>query len=359
MHIKTNIEHNIVQVAILAICPLLLVLNSVGQALFYILTTSICFFVSAMVCKFYSKQFSRNIKIFVTAVISTFVLTILNFTLNKHTILGIETPENSYYAVLSTICLCLDAYFIDNESETRNYLFTILFDIIVYAIFVMVFGIIVELLSSGTFFGLRILGSFQGDKFFETLPFKFVLLGVICVIGDYIYRIYQNKKNEKRIVLEKYVKKIRDEKFFQYDDLRKKKLLVSKIEIKNVNEAQAEEINQKLAENQSVETEEEKKEDKVVDKEQQTRNEELKKKFASRKNAKPSNRYKESIEERPKEMPKQEEETEEPEPEENDKKGKKNKKDKKKKGKEKQFKQGSTKGSKVERVFKSGNSDKK
>lgn len=358
MHIKTNIEHNIIQVAVLAICPLLLVLNSVGQALFYILSTSVCFFISAMVCKFYSKQFSRNVKIFVTAVISTFVLTILNFALKKHTILGLETPEDSYYTVLSTICLCLDAYFIDNESETKNYLFTILFDCIVFGVLVLVFTIFVELFSNGSFFGLKIFGGYSGNAFFTGLPFKLILLGTLCVIADYGYRVYQEKKNEKKITLEKYVKKIRDEKYFQYDELRKKKLLVSKIEYKNVNEAQAEEINQKLAENQSLETEEDKEKQKEIDKEEQARRDELKKKLSSRQNAKPSNKNKESIEEKPRE---EKVEVEEDKDTSNKKGKKKNKKDKKKDNKKpkKEELKGSTKGAKVERVFKHDDSDKK
>lgn len=353
MHIKTNIEHNIIQVAILAICPLLLVLNSVGQALFYILSTSVCFFVSAMICKFYSKHFSRNLKIFVTAIVSTFVLTILNFALKKHTILGLESTSDSYYAVLSAICLCLDAYFIDNESETKGYLFIVLFDIIIYAVMVIVFAIIVELFGYGTFFGLKIFGSYTENLFFVSLPFKLVLLGVICVIADYIYRIYQEKKNEKRIALEKYVKKIRDEKFFQYDELRKKKLLVSKIEFKNINEEQAKEIDQKIAENRAVETEEDKEKQKELDKEEQARKDELQKKFTARSKAKSSNKYKESIEERQKNK-----KTEEPEENEEvtQKDSKKNKKNNKKSKKEKSNKKpqkmrGSTKGSKVERVF--------
>ena len=39
MHIKSNIEHNVIDVVILAVCPLLLVLTSAKDAVYYICTT--------------------------------------------------------------------------------------------------------------------------------------------------------------------------------------------------------------------------------------------------------------------------------------------------------------------------------
>ena len=139
MRVKSNSQQTVVQVVILAICPLLMVIDNLNQALFYILATCICFAVSAVVCKMFNKLFSKNMKVFVTAILSTFILTIVNYMLGKHTILGIETPTASYYAVLSTICLCLDAYFLDKKSERKLYFFKVIYDCVYFAVILMIF----------------------------------------------------------------------------------------------------------------------------------------------------------------------------------------------------------------------------
>ena len=36
MHIKSNIEHNVIDVVILAICPLILIMDNASSALYYI-----------------------------------------------------------------------------------------------------------------------------------------------------------------------------------------------------------------------------------------------------------------------------------------------------------------------------------
>ena len=127
MHIKSNIEHNVIQIVVLAICPLLMVINNLNQAFFYIISTSVCYFVSAIVCKIFSKYLDSSLKIFVTAVLSTFVMTFLNIVLKNHTIMSIETSDDIYFSVLATICICLDTYFVDKKSETKLYIFKVLF----------------------------------------------------------------------------------------------------------------------------------------------------------------------------------------------------------------------------------------
>ena len=252
MHIKTNIEHNMIQIIILAICPLLLVVNNIGQAVFFAIATSICFIISAFVCGMFNRYFSRNIKIFVTAVLSSFIITILDFILKQEPKFGLESNSDCFYAVLSTICLCLDVYVIDSNSLIKLHMIKTLITCGIFSGILIIFALIVELLGSGSIFGAKLF-TLQSGEFFNSITFKLILLGVITVIADYIYRLYQRKAYEKKIVYEKYVRKIREEKMFQYDELRRKKLLTSRIEINNVKEEFIEKINQKNAENQSIE----------------------------------------------------------------------------------------------------------
>lgn len=259
MRVKSSTQQNIVQIVILSICPLLAVINNLNQGLFYILATCICFAVSAVICKIFNKLFSKNMKVFITAILSTFILTIVNYMLGKHTILGIETPTASYYAVLSTMCLCLDAYFLDKKSEKKLYIFKIIYDCVYFAVILMIFSVFTEFLGFGTVFKVTIIPGFTGNPFFQTMVSKFLMLGIIHLILETTYQARQEKAYEKKIILEKYVRRIRDEKFFQYDSLRRKQLLASKIIINNVNDETVMEIEEKLDQNEMVETEAEKK----------------------------------------------------------------------------------------------------
>lgn len=252
MHIKTNIEHNMIQIIILAVCPLLMVVSSLTQALFFAVATTICFCVSAFVCGMFNKFFSRNIKIFVTAVLSSFIITIIDVILRQKPKFGLETNDDCFYAVLSTICLCLDVYFIDSNSVIKLHMFKTIITCGIFSGILMLYALIVELLGSGSVFGGKIFNVGSSGAFFSSITFKLILLGIIAVAADYIYRWRQNKIYEKKIIAEKYVRKVRDEKLFQYEELRRKKLLTSQVEINTVKEDFIEKINQKDAENQSI-----------------------------------------------------------------------------------------------------------
>ena len=252
MHIKTNIEHNMIQIIILAVCPLLLVVSSVAQALFFATAVSICFVISSFVCGMFNKYFSRNVKIFVTAIISSFIIAILDYFLKQEPILGLKSNNDCFYAVLATICLSIDVYCINSKSVIKLNLIKTLIDCGIFSAILGIFAVIVEFFGWGSFLGIKIYTPAVG-AFFKGITFKLILLGLITIVADSIYRFRQKRLVEKKIVYEKYVRKIRDEKMFLYDDLRRKKLLTSKVEINKVNQDFIDEINQKNAENQSIE----------------------------------------------------------------------------------------------------------
>ena len=122
----------------------------------------------------------------------------------------------------------------------------------IFAGFLMIFATIVEFFGFGSFFGIHIFNPATGE-FFRSITFKLVLLGLITIIADSIYRFRQKRVTEKKITYEKYVRRIRDEKMFIYDDFRRKKLLTSQVEIHKVNQDFVDELNQKDAENLSLE----------------------------------------------------------------------------------------------------------
>ena len=251
MHIKSNIELNLVHLATLAICPLLTVLVDAKMGLFFTAATIVCFLSSAFVCFVFNKYLSRTMKIFITALFSTFVVTMINFVLDHFGWFGLVSDDINYFAVLSTIVLSIDIYYIDTKATSNHYFGRVLLCVAVFAVLTLTFAFVKEFLSFGTILSKKLF-AFDGIVFFETITFGFIWLGLVCAFVDMIYRAVGRKYKEKVMTYEKYVKQIRDEKAFQYDNLRRKKLLRSEIEIKKIADEEAEEIKQKESENKAL-----------------------------------------------------------------------------------------------------------
>ncbi len=251
MHIKSNIEHNVIDVVVLAICPIMLVLNDASSALYYIAATALCFFVSAIFCLMFNKYLSKTMKVFITAVLSTFLITIFNYLISNYDFLNLKSSDNNYYAVLSTIVMSIDIYYIDTKAAVNHYLFRLLNSILVFAVVSLVFVCIKEFLSIGTLFGWKPF-EYSGFQFFKTITFDFILLAFVCVVSEVIYRAVVNKLEERSMAYAKLLKQVRNEKKFQYDTLRRQKLLTSDVEYKFVDDEQLEVIEQKENETKSL-----------------------------------------------------------------------------------------------------------
>ena len=256
MHVKTNIEHTITQIIILSICPLLLVFNNFKEAIFFAVSTSICFLISAFICMIFNRFLSRNIKIFITALLSTFIITLINELLKAYPFWGLEANDNFFFAVLSTMCLCVDIYYIETKAVVKHFMLRVLIYCLMFIAIFAVFSVIFEFIAYGTLIGFKVI-SYSGTPFFQSYIFKFILLGFYGIFVDAMYRAYTKLKYQRRLTYQKYIKKIREEKAFQYDELRRKKLLASPVEIKHISNEKADEITQKISENETIKVEDE------------------------------------------------------------------------------------------------------
>lgn len=251
MHIKSNIELNLVHLTTLAICPLLAVLMDAKVGLFFAVATTLCFLCSAFICFVFNKFLSRTMKIFITAICSTFIVTMINFVVGHFDIFGIAASDMNYFAVLSTIVLSVDIYYIDTKANSNHYFSRVMLCIAMFVGLVLLFAFVKEFLGFGTILGLKVF-NYSGLAFFKTITFDFIWLGLVCALVDVIYRTVGNAYKEKRMTYEKYVKQIRDEKAFQYDNLRRQKLLKTEIEVKRIADEEAEEIERKANENKAI-----------------------------------------------------------------------------------------------------------
>ena len=251
MHIKSNIEHNVIDVVILAICPLMLVMTNAMSALYYIVATAFCFIISAIFCLIFNKFLSKTMKVFITAVLSTFLITIFNFLVSKYNILGLSASDDNYYAVLSTVVMSIDIYYIDIKAAVNNYFARVLNSIFVFAIISLIFIIVKEFLSIGTVFGWKPF-AYSGYEFFNTVTFNFIWMALLCAISEIVFRAIIKKVQDRSMAYAKLLKQIRNEKIFQYDSLRRQKLLTSDVDIKYVDDVELEAIQEKENDTKSL-----------------------------------------------------------------------------------------------------------
>ena len=251
MHIKSNIEHNVIDVVILAICPLILIMDNASSALYYIFATAFCFVISAIICLMLNKFLSKTMKVFITAVLSTFLITIFNYLIQEYSILGLSASDQNYYAILSTIVMSIDIYYIDIKAAVNNYFVRVLNSILIYAIISLVFVVVKEFLSFGTLFNWKPF-VYSGYAFFETVTFSFIWLALLCAVSEIIFRKISKYLEQKNMAYAKLLKQVKNERVFQYDSLRRQKLLASEIEIKYVDNEEFEEIVDKDNKNESL-----------------------------------------------------------------------------------------------------------
>lgn len=251
MHIKTNIEHSSVQIITLAICPLLLAISSVYNAIFFLSGTILCLIISQIFLAIFNKYLTNNVKAMLTAIISSLIVIVATILIKEKT--DKIMPENAYFIIFSTTILSAEFIYYRGKASSRHYLLDVLKIILIFAVILFVYSVIKEFMALGTLFDKQLF-KFTGFEFCKTIIFDLMILASLCAIFDYFVRIIDKKIETKNMVYQKYVKIIRDEKTFQYDKLRREKLLANEIEINRVNKTDAEKIKDKQAENEAVES---------------------------------------------------------------------------------------------------------
>lgn len=251
MHIKTNIEHSPVQIIVLAICPLLLVVSSVNEAVFFVCGTIICLLISQLFLMMFNKYLNNNVKAMLTAIISAFLIIVSTILVKDFT--QYQMPENAYFIIFSTTVISAEFIYFRNKAVTKHYFLYIFKIIFIFTLLTFVYALIKEFLAFGTIYKKQLF-KFAGAKFCQSMIFNLLLLATLCALFDYVVRSIDKKVETKNMVYQKYIKIIRNEKAFQYDRLRREKLLTNDIEVNRVNKEDAEKIAQKESENEAIES---------------------------------------------------------------------------------------------------------
>ena len=251
MHLKTNIEHSPVQIIVLAICPLLLAVSSLNDAILMASGTILCLVVSQLLLIIFNRYLNNDVKILITALISAMIVVILSIVVEEFT--DRVLPDNSYLMVFSATILNAEFIYFNNKALTKHYFLNILKNLIIFSLILVVYSVFKEFMAFGSIYDKQLF-EFSGFNFCKTIIFDLLWLASLCAISDYIVRYIDKKIETKNMIYQKYVKIIRAEKAFQYDKLRREKLLANEIEINRINKVDSEKIKQKQAENEVIES---------------------------------------------------------------------------------------------------------
>lgn len=251
MHLKTNIEHSPVQIIVLAMCPLMLAIASVNDAILMLAGTIICLVVSQLFLIIFNRYLNNDVKTLLTAIISAMIVIVGSILIKEKT--DKVLPDNAYLMVFSATILNAEFIYFNNKAMKKHYFFNILKILLIFSVMLVLYAGLKEFLSLGSIYGKKWF-KFSGFSFCKTIIFDLLWLATLCAIFDFIVRYVDKKKETKNMVYQKYVRIIRAEKAFQYDKLRRDKLLANEIEINRINKTDSEKIKQKQAENETIDS---------------------------------------------------------------------------------------------------------
>ena len=251
MHLKTNIEHSPVQIIVLAMCPLLFAMNSVNNAVFFLCGTILCLIISQLFLMIFNRYLTNDVKTLLTAIISAMLIVVATIAVREYT--DKVLPDNAYLIIFSTTILNAEFIYFSSKALKRHYFLNVLKILIIFSLMTLVYAVVKEFLAFGTICEKQLF-KFDGFVFCETIICDLIWIASLCAISDFIVRYIDKKIETKNMVYQKYVRIIRNEKAFQYDNLRREKLLANQIEVNMINKADSEKIKQKEAENEAIES---------------------------------------------------------------------------------------------------------
>ena len=251
MHIKTSIEHSPVQIIVLAICPLLFAMTTVNEAVFFLCGTVICLIISQLFLIIFNRYLTNDVKALLTAIISAMLVAVASIAVKEYT--DKVLPDNAYLIIFSTTILNAEFIYFSSKALKRHYFLNILKNLIIFSAMVFVYAVFKEFLSLGTVCDKQLF-KFDGFSFCLTIIYDLLSIATLCALFDYTVRYIDKKRETKNMIYQKYVRIIRNEKAFQYDNLRREKLLANQIEVNRINKSDSEKIKQKEAENEAIES---------------------------------------------------------------------------------------------------------
>ncbi len=231
MRIKSKSELNFVHIAVLAICPLIMIILNLNDALAVLALTVLSFVLTLFICLVLVKNSNNNLRIFIGAFVASLVVVAYELLARQGIFSAIG--REIYFSILSTIILCIDPFYIDTKAKSKYYILKAMRLLLVFATILIVYVSAKEFLTFGRIAGIQLFGH-NGYEFFGLIVFDFLLLGLLCAFFVRVSNFISSLYTQRRLVYNKYKTKVRNEKKFLYEHYRRNNLLSSEVVINKV-----------------------------------------------------------------------------------------------------------------------------
>lgn len=193
----------------LALCCMISTLTMGFNALILCVCASATFVFGIAIVSNLEKITSNHVRFIIYTLIISAIFTVVKVVFGYiNSIKLLEIAEGLDYAYLASITLSiLPIYFMHKESTNQYYNKTVL-TAILFALGGVFVSVVVELINSGSIFGLNL---FNMEASVLGSPFvSFALIALISVAGTFMENYIENKKRQERLVIDRYKLMIRD-----------------------------------------------------------------------------------------------------------------------------------------------------
>lgn len=202
---------NSVYLIALAVCSLILVLNSFYTALIFAIVVVSVFLISVSIVSMVEKLADKHIRFLLFALISAGLITILKV---LSSFIAIDevlyVGEVMEYAILPCLMLAIVPIYFENRLSIKEFFGEALLTCVGLLLMLCLTGCIVEILGYGTIAGVAISSSFTGMEFFKTPYAIMMIVATLAILFNIVRRTYLKKTRRFNMLVEKYKVIIRD-----------------------------------------------------------------------------------------------------------------------------------------------------
>ena len=192
----------IVAVAMCCICS---ICTTFYQALFFGLVTVVIALFTINIVSFVERIADKNLRAFIIAILSATIIVLGEYVIE---IIGHEfllaNVDSLKWVLLSVVSLCIVPTYFETRLTNRYYFVNMFYSLFAFLVMLIVYSVIIEFLSYGTFAGMVVIEGFTGFTFAMQLFFQLLLIGVMVIIANIIYQKSEDRKMQFDLLVEKY-----------------------------------------------------------------------------------------------------------------------------------------------------------
>ncbi len=208
---EKNSPVNSVYLIALAVSSILLVVNSLYQALIYCAVVVAVFLVSVCVVSMIEKVADKHVRFLMFALVSAALITIIKIVFGyinvKEIVLAGESIE---FACLPCLLLAIVPIYFENNMSVKEFFVDSLLMSMGLVLMLALYGAIIEILGHGTIANVQIFKGFAGVEFFTKAYGAFLVIGILTILFNIVRRTYLKKTRRYNMLVEKYKVQIRE-----------------------------------------------------------------------------------------------------------------------------------------------------